>query len=198
MVSRQSPQALPMSWIQGVKAGRQWFWPEQLGNAYSDAEALGRWVYGEAQEIREGVRAGQHIQVSSVYRRLLGPCPWTRSLRERGWREESPGARQHLEARTSRGLYYRMVSRAVGTKYHTLPKSLYSLMVLEGMGLKSRVCRAELLTVGFEETPSLPLSASGGPDIPWLVATLLQSLLPSLHGSLFSLSVSSEDSCHYI
>lgn len=93
MVSRQSPQALPMSWIQGVKESWQWFWPEQLGNAYSDAEALGRWVYGEAQEIREGVRAGQHIQVSSVYRRFLGPCPWTRSLRQRGWREESRGPR---------------------------------------------------------------------------------------------------------
>lgn len=44
-----------MSWIQGVKESRQWFWPEQLGNAYSDAEATGRWVYGEAQGIREGL-----------------------------------------------------------------------------------------------------------------------------------------------
>ena len=149
---------------------------------------------------KECVQSGEEAIVREYETIHIEPKPQEgmRSLRERGWREESPGARQHLEARTSRGLYYRMVSRAVGTKYHTLPKSLYSLMVLEGMGLKSRVCRAELLTVGFEETPSLPLSASGGPDIPWLVATLLQSLLPSLHGSLFSLSVSSEDSCHYI
>lgn len=88
-------------------------------------------------------------------------------------------------------MYYCIVFRAVGKKYHTLPKTLYSLMVLEGTGLKSRVCRAELLTVGFEETLSLPLSASGGPDVPWLVATLLQSLPPSSHGSLFSPSVSS-------
>ena len=38
-------------------------------------------------------------------------------------RGSSPGARQRLEVRTSRGLCYDIVSRAAGTKYHKPPKT---------------------------------------------------------------------------
>ena len=47
-----------------------------------------------------------------------------------------------------------------------------------------------LLTKPLEEDPSLPIPASGRQGLPWLMAASLQSLPPSSHGQLSSVSSS--------
>lgn len=85
-----------------------------------------------------------------------------------------------------------------------LDTRICSLTVTETRSVMGRCCQGNnTASEALREDLSLLFPASGGPRVPCLVATQLQSLSPSSQGllpcvSVFSFSVSDKNTCHWI